>query len=55
MLKVCDNAAKVLRQLNITLESYDSLMKQLEVDISLVETEKKKYKRNFWKIMSRIS
>ena len=46
MLKVCDNAAKVLRQLNITLESYDSLMKQLEVDISLV--------RNFWKIMSRI-
>ena len=38
MLKVCDNAAKVLRQLNITLESYDSLMKQLEVDISLVET-----------------
>lgn len=41
MLKVCDNAAKVLRQLNITMESYDSLMKQLEVDISLVETEKK--------------
>lgn len=41
MLKVCDNAAKVLRQLNTTLESYDSLMKQLEVDISLVETEKK--------------
>lgn len=41
MLKVCDNAAKVLRQLNLTLESYDSLMKQLEVDISLVETEKK--------------
>ena len=41
MLKVCDDAAKVLRQLNITLESYDSLMKQLEVVISLVETEKK--------------
>lgn len=41
MLKVCDDAAKVLRQLNITLESYDSLIKQLEVDISLVETEKK--------------
>lgn len=41
MIKVCDDAAKVLRQLNITLESYDSLMKQLEVDISLVETEKK--------------
>ena len=41
MLKVCDDATKVLRQLNITLESYDSLMKQLEVDISLVETEKK--------------
>lgn len=41
MLKVCNDAAKVLRQLNITLESYDSLMRQLEVDISLVETEKK--------------
>ena len=41
MLKVCDDATKVLRQLNITLESYDSLMKQLEVDISLVEAEKK--------------
>ena len=41
MLKVCDDAAKVLCQLNITIESYDSLMKQLEVDISLVETEKK--------------
>ena len=41
MLKVCDDAAKVLRQLNITIESYDSLMRQLEVDISLVETEKK--------------
>lgn len=41
MLKVCDDATKVLCQLNITLESYDSLMKQLEVDISLVEAEKK--------------
>lgn len=41
MIKVCDDATKVLRQLNITLESYNSLMKQLEVDISLVETEKK--------------
>ncbi len=41
MLKVCDDAKKVLRQLNITIESYDSLMKQLEVDISLVEAEKK--------------
>jgi len=50
MLKVCDNAAKVLRQLNITLESYDSLMKQLEVDISLVETEKKNVHKNLEKI-----
>ena len=41
MLKVCDDAEKVLRQLDITIESYDSLMKQLEVDISLVEAEKK--------------
>ena len=41
MLKVCDDAAKVLRQLNITVESYNLLMKQLEVDISLVEKEKK--------------
>ena len=61
MLKVCDNAAKVLRQLNITLESYDSLMKQLEVDISLVETEKKNvtelledYVQNIHKNLERI-
>lgn len=40
MLKICDDASRVLQQLNITLESYDSLMKQLEVDISLVEAEK---------------
>lgn len=61
MLKVCDNAAKVLRQLNITLESYASLMKQLEVDISLVETEKKNvtelledYVQNIHKNLERI-
>lgn len=61
MLKVCDDAAKVLRQLNITLESYDSLMKQLEVDISLVETEKKNvtelledYVQNIHKNLERI-
>lgn len=61
MLKVCDNAAKVLRQLNITLESYDSLMKQLEVDISLVETEKKNvtelledYVQNIYKNLEKI-
>lgn len=41
MLKICDDASRVLQQLNITLESYDFLMKQLEVDISLVEAEKK--------------
>ena len=61
MLKVCDDATKVLRQLNITLESYDSLMKQLEVDISLVETEKKNvtelledYVQNIHKNLERI-
>ena len=35
MLKVCDNAAKLIRLFHITLESKDSLMKQLEVEISL--------------------
>ena len=41
MLKICDDADKVLQQLNVTIASYDSLMKQLEVDISMVESEKK--------------
>lgn len=38
MLKICDDADKVLQQLNVTIASYDSLMKQLEVDISMVES-----------------
>ena len=32
MLKICDDADKVLQQLNVTIASYDSLMKQLEVE-----------------------
>ena len=35
-----DDAAQVLRQLDTTIQSYDSLMEKLEVDISVVEKEK---------------
>lgn len=40
MLELTDDAQQVLRQLDTTLQSYDSLMEKLEVDISLVEKEK---------------
>ena len=40
MLEVSGIAAQVLAQLNITVQSYQSLMEKLEVDISLVEKEK---------------
>ena len=39
MLEVSGIAAQVLAQLNITVQSYQSLMEKLE-DISLVEKEK---------------
>lgn len=42
MLELTKDAAAVLRQLSTTIQSYDSLMEKLEVDISLVEKEKKK-------------
>ena len=42
MLSLTDEAGGVLRQLNTTLQSYESLMEKLEVDISLVEKEKHK-------------
>ena len=42
MLALTDEAGGVLRQLNTTLQSYESLMEKLEVDISLVEKEKNK-------------
>ena len=61
MLKSCDDADKVLQQLNVTIASYDSLMKQLEVDISMVESEKKNltellqdYIQNIHKNLARI-
>lgn len=40
MLELTDDAQQVLRQLDTTIQSYDSLMEKLEVDISLVEKEK---------------
>lgn len=40
MLELTDDAAQVLRQLDTTIQSYDSLMEKLEVDISVVEKEK---------------
>ena len=42
MLALTDEAGGVLRQLSTTLQSYESLMEKLEVDISLVEKEKHK-------------
>ncbi len=42
MLELAQDAAAVLRQLSTTLQSYDSLMEKLAVDISLVEKEKNK-------------
>ena len=42
MLLLTDNAGQVLRQLSTTLQSFDSLMEKLEVDISLVEKEKQR-------------
>lgn len=42
MLELTDDAEQVLRQLDTTIQSYDSLMEKLEVDISLVEKEKER-------------
>jgi len=42
MLELTQDASAVLRQLYTTIQSYDSLMEKLEVDISLVEKEKSK-------------
>lgn len=42
MLELTGEAEHVLRQLSTTLQSYDSLMEKLEVDISLIEKEKEK-------------
>lgn len=42
MLELSDDARQVERQLNTTIQSYDSLMEKLEVDISVVEKEKQK-------------
>ncbi len=42
MLELAQDAAAVLKQLDTTIQSYDSLMEKLEVDISLVEKEKNK-------------
>lgn len=42
MLELTDDASQVLRQLHTTVQSYDSLIEKLEVDISVVEKEKEK-------------
>lgn len=42
MIELSEDADQVLRQLDTTIQSYDSLMEKLEVDISLVEKEKNK-------------
>ena len=42
MLELAEDASQVLQQLHTTVQSYDSLMEKLEVDISVVEKEKEK-------------
>lgn len=42
MLELSEDGAQVLLQLAAAIQSYDSLMEKLEVDISLVEEEKEK-------------
>ncbi|MDO4272900.1 MAG: hypothetical protein Q4D16_04450 [Eubacteriales bacterium] len=42
MLELTNDADQVILQLNTTIQSYDSLMEKLEVDISMVEKEKNK-------------
>ena len=42
MLELADHADRVLMQLNTTVQSYDSLMEKLEIDISVVEREKER-------------
>lgn len=42
MLQLTEDAGRVLRQLETTIASYNSLMEKLQVDISLVEKEKAK-------------
>ncbi len=40
MLELTDDASQVLLQLSTTIQSYNSLMEKLKVDVSLVEQEK---------------
>ena len=42
MLELADHADRVMMQLNTTVQSYDSLMEKLEIDISVVEREKER-------------
>lgn len=42
MLELSGDASQVLQQLHTTVQSYDSLMEKLEVDISVVEKEREK-------------
>lgn len=42
MLQLTEDAERVIRQLDTTIASYDSLMEKLQVDIAMVEKEKAK-------------
>lgn len=42
MLELSGDAKRVLSQLSTTIQSYDSLMEKLEIDISVVEREKER-------------
>ncbi len=52
LLELSDNGTQVLTQLKTTVQSYDSLMEKLEVDISVVEKEKARIVESGWKTIS---
>ncbi len=42
MIALTEDAARVLRQLDVTIQSYEDLIEKLEIDISVVEREKER-------------
>ncbi len=40
MIRLVDTPGEVIRQIEITIKSYDELMKKIEVDISMIERER---------------
>ncbi len=47
MLRTADSPAEVLRQIGITLQAYEDLMKKIEVDLSVIEEERVSIRNEF--------